>query len=45
MKPTDDHYVLNGHKWFASSTRHQNCEVLIVVVRRTSKPRLLASSP
>jgi len=25
MKPTDDHYVLNGRRWFASSTLHQNC--------------------
>jgi len=31
MKPTDDHYVLNGREWFASSTLHQNCEVLIVM--------------
>ena len=31
MKPTGDHYVLNGRKWFASSALHQNCKVLIVM--------------
>ena len=31
MEPTDDGFVLNGRKWFASNGMHPNCRVLIVM--------------
>ncbi|WP_309132609.1 acyl-CoA dehydrogenase family protein [Brevibacterium sp.] len=31
MERTDDGYVLNGRKWFASNGMHPNCRVLIVM--------------
>lgn len=31
MEPTEDGFVLNGRKWFASNGMHPNCRVLIVM--------------
>lgn len=31
MEPTEDGFVLNGRKWFASNAMHPNCRVLIVM--------------
>ncbi len=31
MRREDEHYLLNGRKWFASNAMHKNCRVLIVM--------------
>ncbi|GAA1941911.1 acyl-CoA dehydrogenase family protein [Brevibacterium antiquum] len=31
MEPTEDGFVLNGRKWFASNGMHPNCRVLIIM--------------